>query len=909
MLLTLLPVAAFAGETTPAVGSITEFDVVNPYENVDWDTYGRYRAALHIHTTRSDGSASVAETVLDLYNKGFDIIAITDHDVTHGGDWADGEPGALTVSQRDAIIDGTFGRTEYTDAIFPGDFNNGELFRPQTNGMISIPFTNEQSRTEHINTFWADFNNESGWNQTRILEETTAVGGLAIFNHPGRYTTGAGGGAGGVASSNNPMRISYYVEMFDRFDVALGFELFNRLDNESRSDRVLWDNVLYALMPYGRFVWGFSNDDSHSMNQAGYNFNVLLMPELDADYARGAMEGGAFYMVTRMNRGVGPTDPEINTTLPGGGAAPNGGTAATLFMLEQTTPSIANIEVDGNTITIAGNDYDLIQWIADGAIIYEGTTLDLVEMQDYITRNYVRAQLISEYGQALTQPFGILPAGEDFEERPDTDNLASIDPVRAINAEFGAEPTVAGFRLPATVTVVSDRTWRAAASVEWDLSGVTLEPDVAQTLTIPGVVTLPEGWTNTNDVLLEVTVTVNYGVDPVISIAAANATALGEPIIVEGFVTAGRLGGGGGPDIPNIVIQDSMEAWGGLWVHFPVAAGATLADTHGNIGYWVRVIGVRGVQWGENNSIVASSVERLELTEEELAERPTIEPVELTLADLPLGTSGQWNNMLVSITAPLVQRNNGVDGQAELHLIRSPEEGRVEIAAAGAGVLPLWVQDGAEVYVDRAIVHWRADLESHRLHANWAGVDGSIRSTEPFPFTDVADGFWGRDYIWFVYNHGIMLGTGGTLFEPYTPLDRAMLATMLWRVAGEPETEYRPVFSDVADGQWYSEAIVWAYDNDVVRGIGGGLFAPDVPITRQEIATMLARFADGEAPEDFVLNFPDADQVSDWALEGVRWANYQDILRGTGEGNLEPTGTAIRAHGAAFLARFMALLD
>jgi len=889
---------------------------------------------MHMHTTRSDGSATVAETVLDLYNKGFDIIAITDHNIVNSGIWSEfygvteadmpegltpvqqaqwlqERSGALSPAMEESIQAGTFGRTAFTDVAFPGDFNDGALFRPQSNGMIAIPFGNEQSRTEHINTFWADFDAPAGWSQARILEETAATGGLAIFNHPGRYTTGAGGGTGGIASSNNPMRVSYYVEMFDRFDVALGFELFNRLDNESRSDRVLWDNVLEALMPYGRFVWGFSNDDSHSMNQAGYNFNVLLMPELDADYAKAAMEDGVFYMVTRMNRGVGPTDPAINTTLPNGDSAPNGGTAATLFMLHQTTPSIASIEVDGNTITIAGNDYDLIQWIADGAIIYEGATLDLVEMQDYITTNHVRAQLVSDYGQALTQPFGILPAGEDFAARPDTDNLASIDPVRNINAEFGAEATVAGFRLPATVTAVSDRTWRAPASVVWDLSGVTLEPGVAQTFTIPGVVTLPEGWTNTNDVALTVTVTVNYGVDPVISIAAANATALGEPIIVEGFVTAGRLGGGGGPDLPNIVIQDSMDPWGGLWVHFPAAAGATLEDTHGNVGYWVRVIGVRGVQWGENNSIVATSVERLELTEEELIARPTIEPVELTLADLPLGTSGQWNNMLVSITAPLVQRNNGVDGQAELHLIRSPEEGRVEIAVAGAGVLPPRVQDGATVYVDRAIVHWRADLESHRLHANWAGVDGSIRDVDApdFPFVDVADDCWARAYIQFVYENDIMRGTSDTTFEPDAPLTRAMMTTTLWRIAGEPETTYRQVFSDVTGGQWYSEAIVWAYDNGIVKGIGGGLFAPDNHITRQEVATLLARFVDGQAPEDFVLDFPDADQVSDWALEGVRWANYHEIIRGTGAGTIDPAGTAVRAQGAGFLARFMLIFD
>ena len=166
------------------------FTIINPYDGVDWDSYGQYRAAMHIHTARSDGAATHGETILDLYNKGFDIVGVTDHDTLDTGNWAVGA-GAVTASQRDAIIAGTFGRTAYVDFDFPGDFNDGQFFRPQENGMIPIPFTNEQSRSEHIISMWANFTSPAGWTQERILEETTATGGLAILAHPGRYSTGA----------------------------------------------------------------------------------------------------------------------------------------------------------------------------------------------------------------------------------------------------------------------------------------------------------------------------------------------------------------------------------------------------------------------------------------------------------------------------------------------------------------------------------------------------------------------------------------------------------------------------------------------------------------------------------------------------------------------------------------------
>ena len=373
---------------------------------------------------------------------------------------------------------------------------------------------------------------------------------------------------------------------------------------------------------------------------------------------------------------------------------------------------------------------------------------------------------------------------------------------------------------------------------------------------------------------------VTVGINPVITLAEANAMPVGEEIVVEGFVTAGRFGGAGTPDVPNIVIQDSMDPWGGLWVNFPVAAGATVEQTHGNIGHWIRVVGTRGVQWSENNSIVATSIERLNLTPEELAARPVIVPVDLTLTDFPWGTSGQWNNMLVSFTAPLLQRNTGADGLAELHRFRVRGEGLVEVAAAGEGILPLGVAAGDMVHVDRAIIHWRADLESHRLHANWAGVGGVIRPTVPveLPFTDVGD-TWYRGHIKFLFDRGIVNGTSPMTYSPDAPLTRAMAATILWRLENEPETEFRQVWGDVAEESWFAEAVIWAYDNGLIEPVDADSFAPMDQITTGELVMMLANYAEIE-PEDF---------------------GYA--------GDLEALGAAIRATAAVVITRFMLALD
>ena len=428
------------------------FVIINPYASVDWDYFGQYRAGLHIHTQHSDGAASFADTIRDHFNKGFDIIAITDHDVlTNGWDAAPIDtwttPAPLTSAQKAAFYNGTYA------GPFPEPFGP-YLRREQSNGMISIPFTSEQSRTDHVVTMWANFTSPRGYTVNDVLTRTNEVGGIAIIAHPGRETGGVRGGDEGAAISNNPEVIAEYVRLFQQFDSNIGMEIFNRLDNETRSDRILWDNILMQTMPYGRKVFGFSNDDSHAINQTGYNWNVLLMSTLTADEARTALETGAFYAVTRVDRRL-----NINDTFPDGREMSNDGGYDTLFLLEQPTPGITNIVVENDTITISARDYDRIEWIADGIVIYTGAMLNLASNADVIN-SYVRAQVISGTGVAMTQPFGVRLQGTEL-RRLSSNDLVSIDVPTTITGIWNGVPKIVeALSLPTRTTLTTYRGWR-----------------------------------------------------------------------------------------------------------------------------------------------------------------------------------------------------------------------------------------------------------------------------------------------------------------------------------------------------------------------------------------------------------------------------------------------------------------
>ena len=178
-----------------------------------------------------------------------------------------------------------------------------------------------------------------------------------------------------------------------------------------------------------------------------------------------------------------------------------------------------------------------------------------------------------------------------------------------------------------------------------------------------------------------------------------------------------------------------------------------------------------------------------------------------------------------------------------------------------------------------------------------------------WPFTDVTEGDdWFYDAVAYVYENGIMAGTGETTFEPYMELDRAMAAQLFYNLEGKPVVTGDSAFTDVTSGHWAVDAITWAAENEVVAGIGGNLYDPDSNVTREQFAVMLYKYArfkgyDLTAAGD-LTQFPDAGSISSWAETALSWANGKSLINGHENGTLAPVGTATRAQAASILAQF-----
>lgn len=178
-------------------------------------------------------------------------------------------------------------------------------------------------------------------------------------------------------------------------------------------------------------------------------------------------------------------------------------------------------------------------------------------------------------------------------------------------------------------------------------------------------------------------------------------------------------------------------------------------------------------------------------------------------------------------------------------------------------------------------------------------------------FADVS-GHWAQDAIAFVVERGLFNGTSETKFSPDAPMTRAMLVTVLHRLAGSPTVTGGTAFPDVPAGQWYTDAVAWASGRGIVNGTGTG-FAPNGNITREQLAAMLCRYLQstgGDVSTRGTLSgYPDAGKVSDWASDAMRWAVGGGIITGTGAGALNPVGNASRAEVATMLMRLVRLLE
>lgn len=253
---------------------------------------------------------------------------------------------------------------------------------------------------------------------------------------------------------------------------------------------------------------------------------------------------------------------------------------------------------------------------------------------------------------------------------------------------------------------------------------------------------------------------------------------------------------------------------------------------------------------------------------------------------------------------------NAVIGCAELPLApHSWDAGVVTVA-------PTYVSTGVRVYTCSVCKQTRSEVIEKLFSTNTGTNTGtpavpSQRPDSELPrqrFDDVPQNIWFASGVQFAAEQGLFTGVSANEFAPYDPMTRAMLVTVLHRLDGADASGTNS-FTDVLNGKWYTNAIAWASANGIVEGLSGNRFAPNAPITREQLAAILFRYAkacgyDVSARAELTA-YADAAQVSTWASDAMRWAVAAGLISGRSGAQLAPKGEATRAEVAVILMNFV----
>lgn len=189
-------------------------------------------------------------------------------------------------------------------------------------------------------------------------------------------------------------------------------------------------------------------------------------------------------------------------------------------------------------------------------------------------------------------------------------------------------------------------------------------------------------------------------------------------------------------------------------------------------------------------------------------------------------------------------------------------------------------------------------------------LSGTVFASEnqSVSFIDVKDTDWFYDSVEYVCSRGVMNGTGNTTFSPGAAVTRGMAVTILYRMESMPATVNRVKFSDVPKGEYYSDAVVWASENNIASGYSSEQFRPDETITREQMITVLYRYARLKdcdiTSTGNIMDFSDVGAVESYALNPVKWALGKGLISGTGESVIAPGRSLTRAQNAVMLKRF-----
>ncbi|MBQ3087478.1 MAG: hypothetical protein IJC45_09090 [Clostridia bacterium] len=432
MLLCVVQPIAFAVEANRV-----NYIIDNPYEEIDWDTWGDYKTQLHCHTTASDGFLTIDEFVRMHYAANFDIVALTDHGTINQG-WnvvpetvplmrlikkertkmADIIP--IPQDEYEAYLDGTNDNRTYvtSDGI--------TLTRTKENGMLDVPKGIELNMATpfadcHLTGYFSDY----GQGLAGVFGDyetpskgVMEAGGFSYLSHVGEYVYIDKDSADHVGQPVDEYYANKFARLFlDYAGSSLGMGINSATDAHTRCDRILYDQVLQKTIPNGVVPWGNTFADSHSESSVNDAYTMCWMPELTLEAFRECQEKGQYFSVSHFSNGV-----ELNGMEEIPGFVEQDVYDTKSYWLDNT-PQVKRITVDQNadTITVECENANLITWVSNGNVIKREAvengvvTLDLHKdelMNDpYL---YVRFYISGENGICYAQPMVLHVEGEEF---------------------------------------------------------------------------------------------------------------------------------------------------------------------------------------------------------------------------------------------------------------------------------------------------------------------------------------------------------------------------------------------------------------------------------------------------------------------------------------------------------------
>ncbi len=413
----------------------------NPYEDIDWDTWGSYKTQLHCHTNASDGFLPIHEFVQKHYDMNYDIVALTDHGTINKG-W-NVAPELVPImrlikyerSQMKPVNPLT--EEEY-EAYLTGTAHSDT--RTHTNGMLDVPKGIELNMATpiadcHLTGYFSDYGQGLAGvfgDYETPAREVMNDGGITFLSHVGEYVYTDKDSENYVGQPVD----EYYANKFARLFIdyqgsALGMGINSATDAHTRCDRILYDQVLQKTIPNGVVPWCNTFADSHNETSINDAYTWTWMENFTMEEFRESLEKGQFFSVSHYSNGV-----ELNGMEEMPGFVEQKVYDEELWRLDNT-PNVTRLEVDqeNDTITVEGENFNLITWVSDGNVILREeiadgkATLDL-HREDLLAEPYmyVRFYITGENGICYSQPMVLNVEGEEFPavEVPETQDISTF---------------------------------------------------------------------------------------------------------------------------------------------------------------------------------------------------------------------------------------------------------------------------------------------------------------------------------------------------------------------------------------------------------------------------------------------------------------------------------------------------